>query len=650
MEKNKLVQFFLLFMLVMGATFLLLKFDHPEKGVVQGVSQPIEDNAVKTIVTQFSNENEPSLIERNLYSPALVEGNSIVFSVTSKANGLMDSSLFQGRSPSGTGLDTPIVLDSEGLLYLHVYEMKDNHWLLGGMLKMQKLTVNQVSQPYINMVSHPFALSIKKNGEIFDLIVRKNSLDTSAEQFVQLLLSQFQFITPLTNQLEWATNESDTNGVYSARYKKLPVTGRDFWDIEKKIIDYAPSLPQPRLNMPSMQLEAAASSKKMKAAEDGWIKEINSAETTRLYVGGVLANEMSGNFIAQRTQQYPPYFFPKTRALLMVKIAKQSAIPAGSNTLAKMAEGKNLEQALDLFTTLLEDSNKEGLGRKFIINYLRTYADLSDELADKLNQADSGLDQDTEVFLWYALAKAGAELNQAALMASAQDVSAPASTRLRALAATHSIEAPVSNTISALWSLENDVDAEVANMAVLALGTLASTSTDVVSSSPEALIDQLGSRLNAADETEDIKLYLSALNNSANPASLALIAPYFTHDDVIIRGEAFNAAANVGTAAAFESVFDYYEKEAEVSVKVNALNGLARYKEQPMVNEWVVEQLNKEFTNSYTEKNIDLSLVAVDMVGGSIDINPDNEQFLRDWALQLDDAKLVKRIYQYVSP
>jgi len=323
---------------------------------------------------------------------------------------------------------------------------------------------------------------------------------------------------------------------------------------------------------------------------------------------------------------------------------------AGNNTLDKMAEGKNLGEALVLFTTLLSDSNKVGLGRKFIINYLQKYSQMSDELVDKLNQADSGLEQDTEVFLWYALAKAGRVLNQAALMGAAQDTSAPASTRMRALAAIHSIEAPLSNTVSALWELENDSDKEVSNMAVLAIGTFANQSTDVVGSSPDELLDQLSGRLNASDEVVDIKLYLTALNNSSNPASLALIAPYFAHDDAIIRGEAFNATANVGTTAALERVFDYYESEPDEAVKARALNGLARYKTQTWVNAWVVDQLSQALNRSDVSTSTKLPLLAIDMLGSSIDANPGNEQLLREWATRPLNGKLLKRIYQYVSP
>lgn len=603
-----------------------------------------ETMAAESVVTADPDNSEDG-VSTALYRPALTVNTNLAWEFSQDNSGWVNMGALTGAGGTTPG---QLELNGAGKLNMHVYAFADERWILGAKFDLDKLDINQQQQPYAEAVSKPFLISLKPNGELIDLQLA-SGLPAEARQFVQQTLDQFQFVSPLDQRSQWSTRELDFMGVYGAEYQQTQGGGAKS-SLQKKKNSYLQLQQGP---LAASRIEVPHSRSDMTAdADTGWIKRVSTSETTRTYINEAAFSEVVSEFRANKSSYRSSYQFPASldEFKSTLESAQHQQLVQELKTdpkLDQLAAGMKLQDALDYYLQHLEKNPRDKLARKFMINYLRKYPTSSEQLASRLNQPDSGLAQEEELFLWYALAQAGTELNQAALLAAAMDGSALRSTRMRAIAAMHTVQQPSGALVDGLWQLNADSDGEISAMAVLALGSEAEPGKLSQESSPGAIIEEFSSRLLAAD-LEDTKLLLSGLHNTQNPQALPIAESYLGHADLDVRSGALRAVINVGTATAFDTAFSHYESENAEVVRKAALSSLYQYKEDPQVNDWVRQQLDQDLTADAVGG--DLQLQAVDILGNTLESYPQNETFLRDWAEQAADPRLKKQIYKYVSP
>ncbi|MEK6750471.1 MAG: hypothetical protein AABY83_14930 [Pseudomonadota bacterium] len=595
--------------------------------------------------------NIPDNIVTVKYSPNFKIGETYGLNFQLLSNGWFDSSVVantsrNNRTPGNRG---ELQVKYSGQLLLHVYRFTNETWSLGGKIFVDALQVNNETSAYKTEVETPFTLSLRRNGELVDIKLLKG-ISREGENFVRQLFVQLQYITPGDNRAKWSTRETDQLGMFSADYAQLLPGQSGSFSVEKQKKNYFRVAAENQINM---RAQVVSSSYQMQAdTENGWIKKATGKETTRLFVLAATLSESNLVFYTEKAMKLRNHPFPANLAALDKQIMDLGRLamqrPKTNPQLDQLAVGKNLQDALSFMSDRWKDSSSASLGREFMINYLKLHPEEGPALAQRLHLADSGLSQDQEVFLWYALAKASQPLNQETLLQVAKDENAPISSRMRSLAAMTEIEGPTKSTIAGLWDLSGNANSDIARTAILVTGALANPEQKENGAEPNDIVDELASRLRASKNVDDIVLILSSLRNTRNLRILSIVKPYLSHDGAAIRAQAYGAVINVTTSDALLLAYSYLGNERVEMVRVAALDEMSLHLENQSINEWVKTQLTRELRDA--TKSSQFTLKAITLVGGAISAFPDNEDFLRNWANKQINLELKKEIYKFISP
>ncbi|MDH5546710.1 MAG: HEAT repeat domain-containing protein [Gammaproteobacteria bacterium] len=581
-----------------------------------------------------------------LYKPNFNKNEELAFDFVSQANGWLDSSkLIIGNS---TSTQSDIDLYSYGVLILHVYEKHEKYWEFGGFIRIRTLNINNAPVSYIDDLANPFSFKLKNNGEIYAINIH-NEATADASQYIQQTIRQFQFISPIDKRSQWAVQESDHLGKYVASYKNFNIHQDQLWQMEKQRTKYlqlfSNGIARTNIEIPESLTNLQIDTK------TGWINAIKGEEKTQTFVDGTIFSEVKGKFTAKRTQRYAAFKFPDSFTQLNSALNKTKTLDFSSlktiPELDALALGKSPDEAIEFYISQLLDPNFENLARDFMINYLRKNPDASTSIITKLNMQNSGLVQREELFLWYAIAKAGMKENQAALLATAMDRYSADSTRSRALAAMHSIDVPSKLTIDGLWQLsENSV--EYQDITLFALGSLAHPSKASVESNPEHIVDQLSNKLAQSSDEEQLVVLLHSLKNSQNPASISTIAIFLGHSSEDVRSAAYQAIATIESSDAFDTFTAHFSQEKSYSVKAAGVLALVPFSGNLEISNWSKDQLQKEIDQGAESATLQIALI--DVIANATSIYPENESFLLSIANQKLELKVKERIFKYVSP
>ncbi len=322
---------------------------------------------------------------------------------------------------------------------------------------------------------------------------------------------------------------------------------------------------------------------------------------------------------------------------------KKYSVQPCSNDFRKV---EDLQTVLNIFKKSDVSLKAINCPYKFLIKFLKIHPEHSEELVARLDSYSTEFKSNKKILLWQSLAYAGTEKNQKVLLKAARSGKYK-STRIQAIEAMNLIAEPIPDIISGLWSIANQQGEDISKIAIMELGRIGGGSNYKSNFNPENIIREFEKRLGSSSDPKIIISYISGVANTKKPQALSIIIPYLSSKDMDIKSAAYKALASIGSSESLAVFFKSYEQEKNRFLKAAIISNFNNQKMNAQVNDWVKKQLMIEL--SQKKISLPVSNALIEIVGKSIKIFPDNENFLREISEQPLNPRVLSVISEYIS-
>ncbi|MDP4529050.1 HEAT repeat domain-containing protein [Alkalimonas delamerensis] len=641
--KTVLLLAFVLLCLVLG--YLVIE--------VEDDTAPLPPQAQASVQLKHQALSEAATLEQplNFYlSFAPAEPISFTFAVHSTGlvnTAAIQAAAFQQSAATTAATMEPLGMDFSGTLFMALYPAENSGWQVAGRIKPDLLLLNQLAPIFMPHMETPFAFRLSAQGVISHFVFPEN-LHNDAEHVIRQLVHYLQLPLPRSARSEWTTTEFDTMGKYQGAYRLVQLTLEQLAVVQKTKTGYA-ELHSPYLFEQGGRTDAWLGDNQAfyeLSAKGAWIQRVEGQEQLSSTLGALPLSEMHSYYRLIRGHDQPAIPFPAHFADFLQLIAKtvlstlQEAISA---ELLLMVDGLSADDFLLLYQSVFAENPQ--VARELLIAFLTHHPEASADLVEVLDSI-SGMTEQQELMVWHALAYVGGRAHQMALLKAAAS-GRMESTRTRALAHSHGVQAPVQDFVDGLLGIYHGRDSYIADMALLTVGSLGDQSRDT-SDMTTNIGDYLVSMLYSANSHDDQALILSALYNTADAGALTAVEGFLQHEAESVRAAAFETIAAMDTSDSFASFARAFQGEASDEVRQVALQSVQDMQQAEQRNAWLLSQLQQAELADPQQLSVNMALIRA--IGNSAADLSAAEEALRQRLFWDIPAELKQEILRHVSP
>lgn len=575
-RRNQLIALSLALAAAAGA--LLLAFDRQPGVAAESAPAPVAPRPAATAALELSSGARAPLAAAEA-APEVLEASLERFGPGAYLRYHLESrSLTDGLGDERTKAQSiELVLDSE--LELNVLAVRGDERALALNFRAPRFEQSLGGQAsegaaaaFAAVLASRVEVRVNRTGEVLGYRFAPE-IDARSRNFVRALIATLQprVVEPLTG--EWRVEGEDANGRSIATYRLIEASERR---VQLERIAREPVRPE-GWTMPLPTITGGARFTFLR--ELGFVESLELDETSHIDapdMGWKLDVRQTAKLrlVGARQGEAGEYDWeaPWSSAASDADRELQSA-EAYEAQLRAALEGKSLADLLAMLRDILASGGATDPrmieARELLAALLRLHPELLEEVAQLL--LDGKLAPDLAGELIGCLGRCGTEQAQALLARWIADEATRDDLRSGSLFALVSTQTPGAAAIDAVSSAMTNSSGEFASAAALMLGVLSNRSGGALG---ERALDSLRDWEDEARDRGELLAWLAALGNSGSPQIVALVRPYLTDEDELVRDSAVDALRLVATLEAIELTAERSREDDSVRVRASAASGL----------------------------------------------------------------------------
>lgn len=464
-------------------------------------------------------------------------------------------------------------LELEGVLHWHVLSRRSTGWLVAAALDQVVLE----QRPEMSLEAQrtafesPFLIELGRDCR-FKGLAFKPRLDVQVRSQLEALVRSMEVVLPIAPVAQWTVRQEDAMGSYQGRYRLDKADGEAVI-FRHRTPYFASRLPAGVPAMGAPHIDVVAS--EMRATLDAsgaWVTALSSHDTLRVSLHQQLLAEMKGALEVRRIECAALarlHDLPVADFIFGSGVQPEQAMPEPKAPSVELA-------AADLKTALSDFRKRLSAGRGGLHDAVATLAGYLVENPEAIAELmrllrGDALDPKLHSAIFLALERTGTPEAERALSQALGDARLTVVDRMRAAAALGDFPRPTQRTVDALLAQARPGAGpearEVAQSALLSLGTLAHNSATASPELAERAREELAARLRAPSSPEETIATLDAVGNSGAQALMSSVERYTKDRSAQVRAHAAAAYRNSQGAHEEAQLTSWLRSEPEPSVR-----------------------------------------------------------------------------------
>ncbi|MBW2726226.1 MAG: HEAT repeat domain-containing protein [Deltaproteobacteria bacterium] len=479
-----------------------------------------------------------------------------------------------------------------GVLRLRVFEVGPDYVRLGFQLGSPRyLVAGQRDAILEKRLATPFFARFERSGrpESFEF---PNWFDVAEATLLEEAVRAFQVQLPSERRLSWSIDESHATGTYLAQYELAKSAV-----LKKRKAGYSqldPSVGFPGTAPSARVLDSRGS---LRLSEVAWLDSALVHEELEIKGEGLLARtklraelELTRDRAADDAALFRE---PDPGMVRLASWANPAPEPPKSNQ-ARQPRTLSPRATLDAILARWREEEPGRVARlRELLAALQATPGMAAEIAGRVRE--SATTGGESAMLIHSLERSGTPEAQAALAGLMTDPELHFANRLRAVVALGGVAGANDASLAALFdmSLERvgESDRDLANTALLSIGSIASGLRTTDPERAERLVDELERTLGSAGDANEMGMTIKALGNTHAPNRSESILPYLNHSSEFVRGSAARTIGQLDDDGASDRLADQLVKEESPRVRMALANGLVQVQN---ASQWSVRSVAKQ--------------------------------------------------------
>jgi len=483
----------------------------------------------------------------------------------------------------GSDIPQTIVQQVAGTLNMKVFDREESQIHVGFQLVHPAYTLNnQTDQTLQKALEAPFVVTFDQLGRPLSFHFPE-ALQRTERIILEESIRTFQVVLPKEGRISWTATEKHATGTYLAQYRL-----REDSSIEKKKARYTDIAMSSGDDQPTKARVTRSSSKSWISPDITWIQtaKVHEALTLSSESGLSTKSVMTAELdIISDFQEMEDSALSRAADWEEMLLAYAPEVPAADS---QEADDKAAVSATAYLTTkarlagLIEQLNTGEKSQRIpllnqIEKALQADPDLAYWLVEQIEQP--GMTGATDAWLIHLLERSGTPQAQEALVMVMDDPYYRTWNRVRAIVALGGVENPTEEVIASLVNTSQNRDGadaeDMANAALLALGSIGKTLTESDPQQAELIRDDLIATLEGARDPSEAGVALKAMENMGDPTLDETIAPYLQDDAPFVRSAAARALGRLKGEENLDLLTDQLEVEENRVVRAAIIAGMA---------------------------------------------------------------------------
>jgi HEAT repeats len=497
-------------------------------------------------------------------------------------------------------------------------------------------------------LSTPFFVTLDRAGAV-RYVHFEHPVDVLVQGLLRVVVAASQVVLPSPASDTWETSEEDSTGRYLSRYhREGPL------QIHKRKLRYTHLALGEGVEPvgPNLVAEVEGQATLTLAPEDLWLASLTSEEKLSVEAGPDMAVPSSSAHVDLRLVERGAD--PSVVGSFAARKASLFSLPMASPSLAhpedpreahrKALGGRSLKDFVKILRALpkaksdkpgerdkaREDARRDaasGLHALFVLEPA-TAIEVPNLVRHKSLRADA-----VDLVLGALLAATTPEALHALVELSA-DPRIALEVRQNAVECLNGAETPTAESVSALWKLSRGPDAALRASVIYALGSTAYHLRSADASAADALVEDIGRALAAAEGDRAQAMWLGALGNTRNPRALPLVKAFVGASSPEVRVAATEAMRFFQAPEADQLLSDRLLSDDDPRVRNAAIFAAGFRPLDPLLP--AVERA------LHTDPMATVRAALVQLLGARVEASPEARRLL-GWSRQEDPDPSVRR-------